>query len=200
MNARYGLLGPFILALLLCASYQAQAAQVDCILHGNSPGERGIIDSTGAGCTDEDRQWYKDNKAKIDALKKEMQPASEREIARIKQETEANQRALEEEHRAAATKQAAQRAAEQAANLRAQQDANQNDVSLAPYATYERNTPRALPQPSPKQEPQKPSTTVVDLGRTPNPPDMRTGSGMPGAPSGPGAPCGPGSPSGQACQ
>jgi hypothetical protein len=101
MNARDWLLVPLALAQL-CASYQAKAAQVDCILHGNSPGERGTIDSTGAGCTDEDRQWYKDNKAKIDALRQEMQPATDREIERIKQEKKSNQRAINEEYRTAA--------------------------------------------------------------------------------------------------
>jgi hypothetical protein len=161
MNARDGLLVPLALPLLLYASYQAQAAQVDCILHGNSPGERGIIDSTGAGCTDEDRQWYKDNKAKIDALRKQMQPATDREIARIKQETEANQRAIEEEYRAAATQQAAQRAAGRAANLRAQQDAYQNGTSLAPYATYERTAPPAIAQPAPVKQPQRNAATTT---------------------------------------
>lgn len=162
MNARYRLLVPLPLApLLLCASYQAQAAQLDCILHGNSPGERGTIDSTGAGCTDEDRQWYKDNKAKIDAVKKEMQPETDREIARIKQETEAKQRAIEEEYRTAAAQQAEQRAAARAASLRAQQDAYQKSTSLAPYATYERTAPPATAQPAPVRQPQQSATTTT---------------------------------------
>ena len=160
MSAHDRLLVPLALALL-CASYQAQAAQIDCILHGNSPGERGIIDSTGAGCTDEDRQWYKDNKAKIDALRKQMEPATEREISRIKQETEANQRAIQEEYRAAATQQAAQRSAAQAANLRAQRDAYQSGTSLAPYTTYERTVPPAMAQPAPVKQPQWNAATTT---------------------------------------
>ena len=146
--------------LAVSLSPAAQAAQVDCILHGNSPGEHGIIDSTGAGCTDEDRQWYKDNKAKIDALRKEMQPATDQEIARIRQETEANQRAIEAEYRAAATQQAAQRAAARAANLRAQQDAYQNGISLAPSATYERAAPPAIAQPAAVKQPQSNAATA----------------------------------------
>jgi len=130
-------------------------------LHGNSPGERGMIDSTGAGCTDEDRQWYKDNKAKIDVLRKEMQPATDREIEQIKQKTKENQRAIEDEYRAAATQQAAQRAAARAANLRAQQDAYQHGTSLAPYATYEPTVPPAIAQPAPVKQPQRNAATTT---------------------------------------
>jgi hypothetical protein len=154
---------PLLHAIVLAVSLSpaALATQVDCILHGNSPGDHGIIDSTGAGCTDEDRQWYKDNKAKIDALKKEMQPATDREIARIRQETEANQRAIQEEFRAAATQQAAQRAAARAADLRAQQDAYQNGISLAPSATYERAAPPATAQPAAVNQPQRNAATTT---------------------------------------
>jgi hypothetical protein len=147
---------PVLYAILAASlSSAARAAQVDCILHGNSPGEHGVVDSTGAGCTDEDRQWYKDNKAKIDALKKEMQPETDRDIAQIRQETEANQRAMQEEYKAAAAQQAAQRAEARAANLRAQQDAYQRGAILKPYAANETDPLRAIAQPAPAKELQR---------------------------------------------
>jgi hypothetical protein len=153
---------PVLYAILAASlSAAAQAAQVDCILHGNSPGEHGVVDSTGAGCTDEDRQWYKDNKEKIDALRKEMQPETDRDIARIKQQTEANQRAMEEEYRAAAMQQAAQTAPAQASNLRAQQDAYQKGAILKPYATNEREAPSAMAQPAAVKHPQRNAATTT---------------------------------------
>lgn len=75
----------------LFASPLVHAGQADCILHGNSPGSAGILDSTGAGCTDEDRVWLKANQAKIDALKQQMhaptpEQVKERQAALLKQE------------------------------------------------------------------------------------------------------------------
>lgn len=151
----------YALMLVVSLSAAAHAAQVDCILHGNNPGEHGVVDSTGAGCTDEDRQWYKDNKTKIDALKKEMQPATDRDIARIRQETEANQRAMQEEYRAAAAQQAARRTEARAENLRAQQDAYQRGATLKPYAANEADPPRAIAQPARAKEPQRSAVTTT---------------------------------------
>jgi hypothetical protein len=110
MRGQYLLLG-----FVLCATNLVRADQVNCILHGNSPGRAGILDSTGAGCTDEDRAWLKANEVKINAIKEEMraltpEQVKEEQAALLRQEladgeaqlrAEARQRAEDAERRQA---------------------------------------------------------------------------------------------------